>query len=128
MPASVLQGGLHTYQVLRRLGQGAFGEVRGLRKGPALSFRCAAPWQSERRSRSQVSLALVLETGEVVALKRIHIRNTSGVPDVVVREIKALQSVTHPNVVALLDVFPKVRRLAQPAHLATSMEAAELHA
>ncbi|GFR46399.1 hypothetical protein Agub_g7981 [Astrephomene gubernaculifera] len=77
---SALQGTFHTYRPIRRLGQGAFGEV---------------------------SLASVLETGEVVALKRIHIRNTSGIPDVIVREIKALQSVSHPNVVALLDVFPK---------------------
>ncbi|PNW74485.1 hypothetical protein CHLRE_12g494500v5 [Chlamydomonas reinhardtii] len=77
---STLQGTFHTYRIIRRLGQGAFGEV---------------------------SLAGVLETGEVVALKRIHIRNTGGIPDVVVREIKALQSVSHPNVVALLDVFPK---------------------
>ncbi|GLI59110.1 hypothetical protein VaNZ11_000941, partial [Volvox africanus] len=77
---STLQGTFYTYRPIRRLGQGAFGEV---------------------------SLASVLETGDVVALKRIHIRNTTGIPDVVVREIKALQSVSHPNVVALLDVFPK---------------------
>ncbi|KXZ49794.1 CDKI1 protein [Gonium pectorale] len=79
MPTT-LQGTFHTYRPIRRLGQGAFGEV---------------------------SLASVLETGELVALKRIHIRNTSGIPDVVIREIKALQTVNHPNVVALLDVFPK---------------------
>ncbi|PNH05776.1 Cyclin-dependent kinase I-1 [Tetrabaena socialis] len=83
MPAA-LQGTFHSYCPIRRLGQGAFGEV---------------------------SLASVLETGELVALKRIHIRNTSGIPDVVVREIKALQSVSHPNVVKLLDVFPKGQAL-----------------
>ncbi|EFJ42005.1 cyclin dependent kinase [Volvox carteri f. nagariensis] len=77
---STLQGTFYTYRPIRRLGQGAFGEV---------------------------SLASVLETGDVVALKRIHIRNTTGIPDVVVREIKALQSVSHPNLVSLLDVFPK---------------------
>ncbi|KAG2491790.1 hypothetical protein HYH03_009950 [Edaphochlamys debaryana] len=81
---STLQGTFHSYRIIRRLGQGAFGEV---------------------------SLALVLETGELVALKRIHIRNTAGIPDVVVRELKALQSVAHPNVVALRDVFPKGQAL-----------------
>lgn len=50
----------------------------------------------------------MVETGELVALKRIHVRSTAGVPDCVVREVKALQCCQHPNVVALRDVFPKV--------------------
>jgi serine/threonine protein kinase len=45
-----------------------------------------------------------------VALKRIYIRNASraGLPDNVVREIKCMQSVDHPNVVQLKNVFAKV--------------------
>lgn len=117
---STLQGTFHTYRIIRRLGQGAFGEVSShLRPGgqaPDWTFVSTGgtgqplpfPLTTLHTRRSQVSLAGVLETGEVVALKRIHIRNTGGIPDVVVREIKALQSVSHPNVVALLDVFPKV--------------------
>lgn len=57
----------------------------------------------------QVVLARTLETGEVVAIKRIYIRNADeGVPENVIREIKCMQSMTHPNVVHLKDVYPKV--------------------
>jgi len=59
----------------------------------------------------QVILARNTETGEVVAIKRISIRNTSkpGLPDNVLREIKSLELMSnHPNVVRLIDVFPKV--------------------
>lgn len=71
----------HNYQFLRKLGQGAFGEVL---------------------------LVRVVETGEVVAIKRIFIRGTQdGIPDNVVREYKALQSLDHPNIVQLRDVYPK---------------------
>lgn len=52
----------------------------------------------------------MLETGEVVALKRINIKNaTEGVPDNVLREVMAMQTVMHPNVVELQDVLPAVR-------------------
>lgn len=72
-----------TYQVVRKLGQGAFGEVL---------------------------LARVVETGEPVALKRIFVRGgggggDQGVPDNVLREARAMQAVAHPNVVRLLDVL-----------------------
>ena len=59
----------------------------------------------------QVILARNTETGEVVAIKKISIRNTSkpGLPDNVLREIKSLELVSHhPNIVRLIDVFPKV--------------------
>lgn len=61
------------------------------------------------RTRAQVALARTVETGEVVALKRIFIRDPAhGLPDNVAREIRCLQSLDHPNVVQLKDVFPKV--------------------
>lgn len=51
----------------------------------------------------------MVETGQVVALKRIPIRNTDGLPDNVAREMRSLQAVQHVNVVSLLDVFAQVR-------------------
>ncbi|KAF5838518.1 kinase-like domain-containing protein [Dunaliella salina] len=73
---------MHSYDHIRKLGQGAFGEV---------------------------ALARAVETGEVVALKRIYIRDASsgGLPDNVIREIKCMQSLEHPNIVELKDVFAK---------------------
>lgn len=57
----------------------------------------------------QVHLARVLETGELVALKGIHVRSRGqGLPDNVVREIMCLRTVEDPHVVRLRDVFPKV--------------------
>ncbi|KAG1663541.1 hypothetical protein FOA52_003169 [Chlamydomonas sp. UWO 241] len=69
-----------TYQTIRTLGRGAFGEV---------------------------VLARVVETGAVVAIKRIHIRKSTadGLPDNVLREVRALQVLDHPNIVQLIDVF-----------------------
>lgn len=61
----------------------------------------------------QVVLARAVETGAVVALKRIAIRTADGLPDNVARELRSLQSVQHFNVVSLLDVFAKVRRLGR---------------
>eukprot|EP00798_Chlamydomonas_sp_ICE-L_P029022 gene29022-32219_t len=56
----------------------------------------------------EVSLCRVVETGELVACKRIYIRDaTEGIPDNVVREIMSLQEVAHPNVVSLKDVQTK---------------------
>ncbi len=74
-----------------------------------LTFRCAVC--------AQVLLARVLETGQVVALKRIYIRNPDeGLPDNIVREMKSLQAVEHPNVVQLHDVYANVRH-ALPTHV-----------
>lgn len=57
----------------------------------------------------QVHLARVVETGELVALKGIHVRSSGqGLPDNVIREIMCLRSVEDPHVVRLRDVFPKV--------------------
>lgn len=81
--------------------------------------------------RPQVTLAREVETGTVVALKRIPVRSTDGLPDNVAREMKSLQSVQHRNVVKLLDVFAKVRQsrarydsFRHPAHarLATPLQ------
>lgn len=73
---------LHSsYEIVRKLGQGAFGEVL---------------------------LARVVETGELVALKRIFVRAAEqGLPDNVLREAKCMQAVQHPNVVRLRDAFAR---------------------
>ncbi|XP_013788893.1 LOW QUALITY PROTEIN: cyclin-dependent kinase 20-like [Limulus polyphemus] len=51
--------------------------------------------------------ARCLETGEIVALKKVPLKKLeNGIPCSVLREIKALQQLDHANVVKLLDVFP----------------------
>ncbi|KAI8925364.1 kinase-like domain-containing protein [Entophlyctis helioformis] len=51
--------------------------------------------------------ATFIETGEVVALKKVPLRKLeNGIPNTIVREIKALQEIDHQNVVKLRDVFP----------------------
>ncbi|XP_004209538.1 cyclin-dependent kinase 20 [Hydra vulgaris] len=48
-----------------------------------------------------------LQSGEVVALKKVQIRRLEdGVSNTALREIKALQQIDHENVVRLYDVFP----------------------
>lgn len=63
---------------------------------------------------AQVLLARIIESGELVAIKKISIRgggSETGIPDNILREILALQSLCHPNIVKLLDAFPKVHCL-----------------
>eukprot|EP00983_Pelagomonas_calceolata_P046648 1140280-Pelagomonas_calceolata.AAC.3 len=78
----------------------------------------------------QVALARAVETGEVVALKRIFIRDASGggLPDNVIREIKCMQSLEHPNVVQLKHVFAKVCAEGQASGIthSASTKSAEL--
>jgi cell cycle related kinase len=58
----------------------------------------------------QVLLARVVQTGELVAQKRVFVkRATHGIPDNLLREVKSMQAVSHPNVVELRDVFAQVR-------------------
>ena len=62
----------------------------------------------------QVLLARIVESGELVAIKKISIRgggSKTGIPDNILREILALKSLCHPNIVKLLDAFPKVHYL-----------------
>lgn len=67
------------YKVLERIGSGSFGEVLK---------------------------AVHTPTGAVVALKKVLLRNPDkGLPDNILREIKLLQYVEHPNVVRLNDVL-----------------------
>mmetsp|Transcript_39548 Transcript_39548/g.86141 ORF Transcript_39548/g.86141 Transcript_39548/m.86141 type:complete len:349 (-) Transcript_39548:522-1568(-) len=74
------------YEVVERIGQGAFGEVLK---------------------------AVHLPTGGVVALKKVMLRRPEkGIPDNVLREIKLLQQVDHPNVVHLHEVFAMGSSLA----------------
>lgn len=70
----------------------------------------------------QVVLARVVETGELVALKRIYVRAPQeGVPDNLVREIKSLQAIDHPNVIPLLNVHVDVRdRTTDQSHPGTT--------
>ncbi|KAK6100237.1 Cyclin-dependent kinase 20 [Batrachochytrium dendrobatidis] len=51
--------------------------------------------------------ATYIETGEVVALKKVPLRKLEhGIPNSILREIKALQEIDHQNVVKLREVFP----------------------
>ncbi|KAI8809521.1 kinase-like domain-containing protein [Cladochytrium replicatum] len=51
--------------------------------------------------------AKFIETGEIVALKKIPLRRVGeGIPSTILREIKALQQIDHHNVVKLREVFP----------------------
>ncbi|CAF1603102.1 unnamed protein product [Rotaria magnacalcarata] len=72
------------YIKLNRIGKGAYGTV----------YKCKH-----------------VQSDEVVALKRVHLHMKSssdeGVPNNIIREIKALQEIEdHENIVKLLDVFP----------------------
>ncbi|KAJ3044983.1 Cyclin-dependent kinase 20 [Rhizophlyctis rosea] len=51
--------------------------------------------------------AKFIETGEIVALKKVPLRKLEdGIPNTILREIKALQEIDHQNVVKLREVFP----------------------
>ncbi|KAJ3090836.1 Cyclin-dependent kinase 20, partial [Quaeritorhiza haematococci] len=51
--------------------------------------------------------AKFIETGEIVALKKVPLRKLEeGIPNTILREIKALQQIDHQNVVKLLEFFP----------------------
>lgn len=52
-----------------------------------------------------VYLALDSETNKWVALKKIRINHTEGVPSTAIREISALKSLHHPNVIDLFEVI-----------------------
>ncbi|KAK9811920.1 hypothetical protein WJX72_012409 [[Myrmecia] bisecta] len=70
-----------SYEVLGQIGEGAFGEV---------------------------VQAIHKQTGQEVALKRVFVRQPErGLPDNVVREMHALQVISHPNVIRLLEVYPQ---------------------
>lgn len=68
------------YRILNKVGEGTFGEV----------FR-----------------ALQIETDTIVALKKIRVRRVEeGIPKGILREVKALEHISHTNVVTLLEYFP----------------------
>ncbi|KAI8822510.1 kinase-like domain-containing protein [Fimicolochytrium jonesii] len=68
------------YKILGKIGEGAHGVV--------LKAKC-------------------VETGEIVALKKVPLRRLEdGIPNTILREIKALQVIEHQNVVKLLSVYP----------------------
>ncbi|KAM5216637.1 cyclin-dependent kinase 3 isoform 1-T3 [Hipposideros larvatus] len=52
------------------------------------------------------------ETGQLVALKKIRLdQETEGVPSTAIREISLLKELKHPNIVRLLDVVHKEKKL-----------------
>lgn len=70
---------LERYQKMEKVGEGTYGEVY--------------------KSRDK-------KTGEIVALKKIRLENsTDGVPSTAIREITLLKEVQHPNVVQLKEVL-----------------------
>lgn len=44
-------------------------------------------------------------TGEIVALKEIHLESEEGAPSTAIREISLMKELKHPNIVRLLDVI-----------------------
>ena len=65
----------------------------------------------------QVQRATHCTTGQRVALKQVYVKQPTRGPsaltdpeDAALREITALQTINHPHVVTLHDVFTKVRR------------------
>lgn len=75
------------YEFVRKIGAGAFGEVSAVRDGL---------------------------TGELLAAKKVRLKSGPSYgygqpvtfPQPLYREIQALQRLTHPNIVALRDVYP----------------------
>jgi len=52
-----------------------------------------------------VFLALDLQTNKQVAVKRVNIEKSEGIPPTSVREIAILQKLHHPNIISLLQVL-----------------------
>lgn len=97
------------------LGEGTFGVVfKATHKEVCL--------QSHPRSRtvelpsdktSLTSRSLSLQTGQVVAIKKIRLgKAKEGVNVTALREIKLLKELHSPQIVRLLDVFPHKRNLS----------------
>jgi len=56
--------------------------------------------------------AVVISTGEIVALKKIRLEHeTEGVPATAIREIALLRELNHPNIVRLLEVVHTTNKL-----------------
>eukprot|EP00961_Rhodomonas_salina_P059901 804372-Rhodomonas_salina.1 len=73
------QTAMEKYKIIRKLGEGAFGEVL---------------------------LSQNVQSGETVALKKIFLRRSEdGIPVGVWREVKALQHAEHANVIKLQETF-----------------------
>ncbi|KAJ3232500.1 Cyclin-dependent kinase 20 [Chytriomyces hyalinus] len=71
---------MERYKIMTKIGEGAHGIV--------LKAKC-------------------VETGTTVALKKVPLRRIEdGIPTTILREIKALQTIEHRNVVKLLEFFP----------------------
>ncbi|KAJ3393550.1 Cyclin-dependent kinase 20 [Entophlyctis sp. JEL0112] len=71
---------MERYKIINKIGEGAHGVV--------LRAKC-------------------IETGITVALKKVPLRRIEdGIPSTILREIKALQTIVHQNVVQLLEFFP----------------------
>ena len=70
---------LDKYQKLEKLGEGTYGVVHKCKN---------------------------LQTGEIVAIKKIRLENEDdGVPSTAIREISLLKNLKHPNVVELKEVI-----------------------
>ncbi|OBS73384.1 hypothetical protein A6R68_12061 [Neotoma lepida] len=60
------------------------------------------------------------ETGQLVALKKIRLHvETEGVPSTAIREISLLKELKHPNIVKLLDVVHREKKLYMVFELLT---------
>ena len=74
-----LQPSSHTrYRVLEKVGEGSF---------------------------SQVFRAVDRQDGQLVALKKVRLRDTRALPSAAIREALSLQQLAHPNVLPLHDLY-----------------------
>uniref|UniRef100_A0A0N5A9I1 Protein kinase domain-containing protein n=1 Tax=Syphacia muris TaxID=451379 RepID=A0A0N5A9I1_9BILA len=86
-----------SFEVLDTIGRGSFGIVLKAKK---------------------------VETGEIVAIKRIHIKNGRKSEMQIVREMMILKNVKHKNIVKLIDVLRDLRAICLVLELAeTSLKA-----
>lgn len=104
------------YETLEEIDHGAFSEAR-VYAIPALrslffitSLGADALSQKPSTVASlQVYKARIRSSGRLVALKHVYLPESRQWPEYIEREVAALQTVTHPHVISLLDVQQQVR-------------------
>ncbi|KAF3937207.1 hypothetical protein ABW19_dt0205273 [Dactylella cylindrospora] len=98
-----------SFQQLEKLGEGTYATVRPLTL-QALT-RNNGNGKETNISRSQVFKGRNRQTGELVALKEIHLDSEEGTPSTAIREISLMKELKHENIVSLHDVIHTENKL-----------------